>query len=172
MRQNIIFILLLGIPCLLFSQKNEIYFDYLQKHALGGVENKYVLTLSAYLTDCGEFGGHEEKIEIKRNDRQLIGVLTIFETTCGQNGYKNRDKIVSKKAFEISDEKVQLVIQYIHKVLENSLNYEMVTHADNEYGVKLDWSEETDYDFKRIDISFRTYGKGWQAFEKLKSDLK
>ncbi|MBW1294821.1 hypothetical protein [Aquimarina litoralis] len=172
MRLNLFFILILGAPFFLFAQKKENYFDYLQKHSLGGIENKYVLTLSAYLTDCGEFGGHQEKLNIKRIDKKIMGFLTIFETTCSPQGYKNRDNIVSESSFEISEQKVQFIVQYLHKVLENSLKYEMVTHADNEYGVKLDWSEKTDYNFKRIDISFRSFGNKWEEFEKLKIALK
>ncbi|MEL4309176.1 hypothetical protein JMA43_13820 [Joostella sp. CR20] len=166
-------ILVFGIMTLSFSQeKEENYFDYLQKHSLGGIENKYVLTLDAYIPDCGEFGGHQELIEIKRIDKKLTAFITIYDKVCDGQTYTNHDKILSKNSYEINDDQVKLIIEYLKKLLESSLKYEMVSHADYEFGAKLDWAEKTDYNFKRLDIRFREYGSKWTEFEKLKSELK
>lgn len=176
MRLNLILILIFGIVNHSLSHdKEESYFDYLQKHSLGGVENKYVLTLDAYdayIPDCGEFGGHQELIEIKRIKKKLTALITIYDKVCDGRTYTNHDKILSKNSYIINDDQVKLIIEYLKKLLELSLKYEMVSHADYEYGAKLDWAEKTDYNFKRLDIRFREYGSKWTEFEKLKSELK
>lgn len=173
MRINLMLILMFGVVNFSFSQeKEESYFDNLLKDSLGGVENKYVLTIDAYIPDCGEFGGHQELIEIKRIDKKLTAFITVYDSVCDGQTYTNHDKILSKNSYVINDNHVKSIIEYLKKLLELSLKYEMISHADYEYGAKLDWADKTDYNFKRLDIRFREYGSKWTEFEKLKSELK
>jgi len=171
--KNLIFkILLIGFVWSSNAQEKSNYFEYLQNSPYGGISNKYVLTLDAYIPDCGEFGGHREVIEIRRIDKVLTATIKIYNSSCRKSNKLPDPNKYSEKSYTLIEEKLKLLDSYLKSILEQSLRYEMVSHADYEYGAKLDWEEKTDFNFKRLDIKFRQYGDKWNKFEELKTELK
>ena len=152
-------------------QKSE-YSEYLQNHPFGSISDRYTLTLTGYFDDCGEFGGHEETIELIRIDRKLSAIITIFDKSCQETNYA-APKIVKSKTYLIDESKVPFFQEYLTKLLTKSLEHYEPFHAGRTYTATLDFketaeSDDDEYNFQRINLIYNDTGSNWTEFQELK----
>lgn len=169
-----IIILILTLLCqLIVAQENadqEFYPDRLKNHPLGAISERYQLTLTGYFDDCGEFGGHKEIIRLKREGKELIATLTIYEKDCNTRSGYEEIKITEQKTYKISDEKVSLFSEYLGKLLTMSLRQSFPFHAGRHYYAVLGFEgEETR--FRNIDLHYHDTDWSWTEFEKFKENI-
>jgi len=176
----LILILLTGIQG--FSQRKfqrSEYSKYLQNHPFGSISENYTLLLTGYFDDCGEFGGHEETIELLRIDRKLRAIVTIYDQSCQETNYA-QPKIIESKTYLVEENKVSFFQEYLSNLLTKSLEYYLPFHAGRIYSAKLEFrksdednDEETknDYSFQRINLIYYDNSSSWTAFQKLKNLL-
>ena len=179
MKKHICLILILLTSIQGFSQKKfqrSEYSKYLQNHHFGSISENYTLLLTGYFDDCGEFGGHEETIELVRIDRKLSAIVTIYEKSCQDTNYAE-PKIIESKTYLVEENKIPLFQEYLTKLLIKSLEHYIPFHAGRTYSAKLEFrksdeenDEETDEDFsfQRINLIYPDNASNWTEFQKLK----
>lgn len=158
----------------IFRQKiieKESYSEYLNNHPLGSISDRYHLTLTGYFDDCGEFGGHNEIIILKRKNRKLVATITIYEKDCHRRSGYEEIKVIEKKSYNIPEEKVSLFTNYLEKLLYRSIKNSLPFHAGRHYYATLDF-EGKETQFRNIDLHYHDTGWSWEEFENLKNAIK
>tara|TARA_B110000908_G_C9947841_1_gene311180 strand:- start:32 stop:586 length:555 start_codon:yes stop_codon:yes gene_type:complete len=180
MKKHICLILILLTSIQGFSQKKfqrSEYSKYLQNHPFGSISENYTLVLTGYFDDCGEFGGHEETIELLRIDRKLTAIVNIYDKSCQDTNYAE-PKVIDSKTYLIEKSKVPFFQEYLTKLLAKSLEEYVPFHAGRTYSAKLEFKKsdkdndgeiEDDYDFQRINLIFHDNASDWSEFQKLKN---
>ena len=176
MKKQICLILILLTSFQVLSQKKfqrSEYSKYLQDHPFGAISDRYTLTLTGYFDDCGEFGGHEETIELIRIDRKLSAIVTIFDKSCQDTNYA-KPKILESKTYLIDENEVKYFKEYLNELLAKSLEYYVPYHAGRMYLANLDFKKiaennDDDYSFRRLKILYYDSGSTWNEFQKLKN---
>ena len=176
MKKHICLILILLTSIQGFSQKKfqrSEYSKYLQNHPLGSISENYTLVLTGYFDDCGEFGGHEETIELLRIDKKLSAIIKVFEKNCQGTNHKE-PKVIKSNTYLINESEVVFFQEYLKDLLAKSLEYYVPFHAGRIYSAKLDFKkndmdEDDDYSFQRINLIYHDGGSTWTEFQKLKS---
>ncbi len=159
-----------------FSQKKiprSEYSQYLQNHPFGSISDRYTLTLTGYFDDCGEFGGHEETIELIRIDRKLSAIVTVYDKSCQDTNYA-KPKILNTKTYPLDESKVPVFEEYLSKLLAKSLEYFVPYHAGRIYSANLNFRKteegnDDEYNFRRIKILYYDGASTWTEFQKLKN---
>ena len=83
MKKHICLLLILFVSFQVFSQKRFPKSEYrkmIEQHPFGSISDRYTLVLTAYFDDCGEFGGHQETIELIRIDKKLSAIVKEFRS--------------------------------------------------------------------------------------------
>jgi len=149
-------------------------FDYLisfeeDTSLLSGIYRDNNLILKAYFPDCGEFGGHDEIIIVKKINQKLIATITIYDKVC----YDSVDslKIISQIETDLDTNKVKLIYKYLSLQMNESLQAELFHHANSEYHSYFTLREEQSPLFKRLELICRNSEKIRIEFEKLKVEL-
>jgi hypothetical protein len=176
MKKHICLLLILLVSFQVFSQKRFKKSDYqkmIEQHPLGSISDRYTLVLTGYFDDCGEFGGHEETIELIRIDKKLNAIVTIYDKSCQDTNYE-KPKILKTDTYSVEESKVQYFIEYLNKLLSKSLEYDAPFHAGRIYMANLDFKknedeQDEDYSFRRLKILYYDGGSNWTEFQKLKS---
>lgn len=175
LKKHLLIILTLFISLQSFSQRKyqkSEYSKYLEQHPFGSISENYVLILSGYFDDCGEFGGHRETIELTRIDKKLTAIITIFDNNC--NG--NTAAKLNSQSYLVKEATVPLFQDYLNQLLTKSLAYYVPFYAGNTYTAILDFkkindSEELDNTFERVHLIHPSVSSKWPAFEKLKHNI-
>jgi len=170
MRKTLILVLI-GISSFCFAQEksNEALNKILNQDSFNAFDSGYLLTLSAYIPDCGEFGGHNEIIEIKKKQKNLIVTISISDTVC-DGTYNMQIKHTSE--YPIKESELILIDQYLIKLLKKSFKNTVVSHADYDYSATLTSERDKENIFSRFNIRYWQYGEKWSEFDKLKQILK
>ncbi len=137
--------------------------------------------MTGYFDDCGEFGGHEETIELIRIDKKLSAIVTIYDKSCQDTNYAE-PKIIESKTYFVEENKVPFFQEYLTKLLTKSLEHYVPFHAGRTYLAKLDFRKsheenneenneenDEDYSFQRINLIYYDNVSNWTEFLKLKN---
>jgi hypothetical protein len=159
-----------------FSQEELSHREYremLEEHPFGSITDRFTLTLTGYFDDCGEFGGHEETIELIRIERKLMAIVTIYSESCQSSNYK-KPKVVRTKTYPIDENQIAEFQNYLSKLLVKSLELDYPFHAGRHYSAKLDFRKEyydkdDNYSFERLNLKYHDTGSSWTEFQFLKS---
>ena len=137
--------LLLGIICVsLFSlgcssnRKSKTHLniesfskDKIEKYPLAFLYQTDTLTLLARFCECGEFGGHKEKIKIFNNYKDECFVRYIkdsIDINCPNNFEKNA-VIVKDTTFKIDRLKQTQIVEYLNKLYKKTVTNYSLDHA-------------------------------------------
>jgi hypothetical protein len=159
-----------------FSQKRfpkSEYWKMIETHPFGSISDRYTLIITGYFDDCGEFGGHEETIELIRIDKKLSAIVTTYDKSCQDTNYA-KPKVLETKTYLIGENKVPNFQVYLNKLLAKSLEMSVPFHAGRIYSASLDYRKteeegDEDYSFKRLNILYYDSASSWTEFQALKS---
>ena len=132
-----------------------------------GLETK--LFLNAYFSECGEWGGHQEKMLIYIKGEVFYLNYREFEVDCKQAMFKNnRDSgqtLVFKKTLKLSDMMKTSVRDYINRLEKSKKDDEFPGHAGNTFNASKSDSTLSIavYDMKQYDLD---------SYSQLKRELK
>jgi hypothetical protein len=155
-------------------QKSE-YQKMIEQHPFGSISDRYTLVLTGYFDDCGEFGGHEETIELLRIDKKLSAIVTIYDKSCQDTNYA-KPKTIKTDTSLVEESKVEDFQEYLNLLMKKSLEYYVPFHAGRTYSAILDFKKTDDDDdddstFRRLNITYDDTASNWTEFQKLKSIL-
>lgn len=152
------------------KKKNETDFKRLlnnsiEKNPLGILYQTDTLKLTAQFSECGEFGGHKESIEIFCNyKREYFAkyVRNSMDLDC-PNNFEETAIIVKDTLFKINSNKEKLVIKYLDKLYRRTLTPKMISHSNDYFKAKT----------KNSGLSLFTAepNKDWKEFRKLQIEL-
>jgi hypothetical protein len=128
------------------------------------------LKISAYLAECGEFGGHREQIKIYQlrglisgGESDILGADFLVDTvTCpSNNNWKRVFKKIKTKTLTSADKK--LVLLYAKELTEKSLNETGLSNAGKVYRIECT--------MPRIAIYYVDIEQDWDGFFKMRNTL-
>jgi hypothetical protein len=157
MKRSVVVTLLLSLTIILFlilarcnenkkrNNKNEIYysldslFNEDKKDIFNTLSvNSDTLNLYAFISDCGEFGGHKEVIRIysKEIEHRYILNYKRYYSNCDSIGrYLLHDKVEFEMNIKLTDKNKKSIFSYIQKLLELKLNQQFYSNANNTFSV-------------------------------------
>ncbi len=136
------------------------------------------LIISVEFSECGEWGGHIEKLFLTRNmNNIIIGQLNIDSISCENikefGNYSDIDDntrvIVKTKETELNLEEEKLINLFIHRIVELTLNQEFIIDTVNgEEIIPIFKDSETNIMIKNtestIKINYRNIGNNVNTF--------
>jgi hypothetical protein len=160
-----------------------LFFIFLSLMLGCGSETKYIkidfddferstnLRLNSYIhdsTDCGEWGGHNERISIYKIDGQLEISFTREKSDCSE-GMPFHKPLPNNIPLEfhgsLTKEKQEWVEDYIEKLFKHKPNENRQSNAPNRYEVQL----ETGFLTKVIKID--DHDNSWLGYETFRNKL-
>jgi hypothetical protein len=114
------------------------------------------LTLYAQYSECGEWGGHQESLRIYRGDDDEL--WTIYQrdtvTTC-EGPIENNRTVLKQRTVKLTKDNQRAIIQYMHNLLDRSLEEEMPSHSGEFFSIRRNDSKfvisRTVHGYKRFD---------------------
>jgi hypothetical protein len=136
--------------------------DEYQKRILGNVMGLNRLELSASFDECGEWGGHDEKFDIYRENKILYAEYIEDIVDC-KNPYDENRKIAEKKTIQLNANHEKAIRKYLKSLLEVGLKMELPYHAGSYYQAVMNDST--------MILKYHSVGSSWEEYERLKSEL-
>ena len=158
----------------IYSQKeykSSEYYEMIEKHPFGSISDKYTLIISGFFDDYGEFGGHEETIELIRIEKKLSAIVTIYDMCTQETNYA-KPKVIKTETYLIDENKVLNFQVFMNELLKKSLEFSAPFHAGKVYSATLGYKNEDGNDkvtSQRIKISYHDSWSTWTEFQKLKN---
>ncbi len=118
------------------------------------------LKLTADYDECGEWGGHHEEIKIIRKEKKLFAEITKDSVDCKH--WESR-KVVEKKRIELNEIHRKAISDYLHELLNKSLEEQIPYHAGQ-------WYSAGTIDSTLV-LNYHEGGNQWKGFLKLKEKL-
>ena len=146
------------------SKKNPKanFMDEYQKRILVNVMGLNRLELSSSFDECGEWGGHNEKFDIYREDKILYAEYTEDIVDC-KNPYDENRKIAEKKTIRLNENHEKAIVKYLKSLLDSGLKMEFPYHAGTYYQAVMNDS--------MLILKYHSMGSNWPEYDKLKSEL-
>ena len=135
------------------------------------ISDNYTLILTAKIEECGEFGGHQETIELKKINSQLSAIISIYDKNCNGEWRLDEEKILSSKTYQISKEKLILFDNYLGKLITVALKDEVPYHAGSHFSANLQNRTDSNYKNQRIKLYYHDFDNKWVEFENLKKEI-
>jgi hypothetical protein len=169
--QNIIGILTLvclGLFISCNSPKNNsrnFLNDAIEKNPLGFLYQSDTLTLMANFSECGEFGGHKEMINIFCNHkREYFANYTVdsIDLNCPDR-FEDNAIIVNDTLFKLTMEDEYVIIEYLDKLYKRGLISKYPSSSNDYFNAHTKYSG----------LNLTTYepDEDWFEFEKLTHQL-
>ena len=119
------------------------------------------LTIQARFADCGEWGGHHERLDIYRKVDGNLWIHYLKDSvTCPDPTFFNRH-LVNERNDKLTEEGQLAVYDFINEILDRSLNTdEGIGNAANSYIVTRK--------FDNLNIEYHNFNLNWTGFDKLK----
>jgi hypothetical protein len=136
------------------------------------ISKNYTLIFTAFIDDCGEFGGHKETIELKKIDKKFFAEISVHDKNCDGGWDLDNAKKISSVIYSVSEKQLSLFYNYLEKLLKKTIKKEMPFHAGKYYFAKLEYNDDAEIKFKQIDLNFHDSNSEWKEFERLKKELK
>lgn len=124
--------------------------------------NPDTLTIEAQFADCGEWGGHIERIDIYQTNNSVVALFTKDTVKCPDPANTNRN-MIHESTLNLSEEDQIDVVNFLQELMKRSFQDEVVNHAGNYYQASRSNGE--------LFIRFNNYHMDWTGFERLKMDL-
>ncbi len=132
---------------------------------LGGISGSDTLFIEGHFDDCGEWGGHSEKMRVFRTkDGTLHAAYERDTVNCPDPSLFNR-RVVDRKEADLNEEQEAHVVSFIQEAVAKSLEEDYFGHAGNTYVVT-----RLPLEFRGLQVVHVTESK-WPAFENLKKSL-
>jgi len=128
-----------------------------------GIAKRDTLTIEALYRDCGEWGGHKERIKIFLNDVHLTVQFQKDSVNCLDPSSFNRH-IIEQWTKEVTVRNQEDILDFLHATLNRSLKTE--TYCRNSNSVKVNWNSA------KLVIKQYNCGFNWTGFKDLKEKLK
>ncbi len=123
------------------------------------------LFIEGHFDDCGEWGGHSEKIRVFRTKEGTIHAAYERDTVnCPDPDLFNR-RVIERKRAELNEEQQALVVSFIQDLVEKSLEETHFGHSGTTY-----IAIRPPLDHRGLQVVYSTESK-WPAFENLKQSL-
>lgn len=164
--KKVLYILIISVftgSCRTSKKKPKANFmDEYQKRILGNVMGLNRLELSSSFDECGEWGGHNEKFDIYREDKILYAKYTEDIVDCN-NPYDKKRKIAESKIIELNENHEKAIVKYLKSLVDNSLKMEIPFHAGTYYQAVMNDST--------LVLNYHNFGSSWKEYIKLKKEL-
>mgnify|MGYP003634142797 CR=1 FL=1 len=163
--KKILLILIISVfigSCENSERKTKTNFDELQERVLGNVMGLNRLELTASFDECGEWGGHDEKFDIYRENKTLYAEYVEDIIDCS-NLYNGKRKIAKRIRFLLNENHEKAIVKYLKSLLETGLKMELISHAGTYYGAEMN-----DLTMK---LEYHSVESSWKEYEKLKKEL-
>ena len=144
---------------------NKILENATEKNPLGFLYQTDTLTLKAKFAECGEFGGHKEKIILFCNYKReyfMRYTRDSIDLDCPQD-FEEKAIKVKDTLLKINIQKEELVISYLDKLYKRALTNKPNYHAADYFQAYTRG--------KALSISSAEEPKSWKEFKKLQFEL-
>ena len=137
-----------------------------EKNPLNFLYQADTLTLSAYFSECGEFGGHKERIDIFRNSSKreyfMNYVVDSIDVACPE-GFEENAIVVTDEIIKLNLENEYAIMKYLDSLFARVLISKSPSHS-NDY-----FSAYTRYSGLRLTTA--EPDKNWVEFKILVNQL-
>ncbi|WP_405207168.1 hypothetical protein [Aquimarina sp. LLG6339-5] len=156
-----------------YCQGDKLGYINIERRPLDKVSGSTTLTLAARFADYGEFGGHNEKIIIKRKNKVLEASIIEYSKVCTGCVKQETEKIEKNEIINLTIEKENLIVEYLTKLFRKSLELNVFSNGPDTFQASM----STDYksvglDYKDVDFTINYVSDNWNEFKKLKKLLK
>lgn len=138
---------------------NEPINKFFDEADLGAFGSDTKLFLNATFSECGEWGGHEEKMVIyAKSDKEFYLSYEKFKVNCDSIGayYGTPDfqKLESQKTLKLNQNNKKSISDYIQRMVKSKIEERFPGHAGNSFSIIK--SDSTliikVYDYKKYDL--------------------
>ncbi|MCD8423636.1 hypothetical protein [Tenacibaculum finnmarkense] len=144
------------------EKKTKSKSDELQQRILGNVMGLNRLELTASFDECGEWGGHDEKFDIYRENKILYAEYIEDIVDC-KDPYSENRKIAQKDTIRLNEIHEKAIAEYLKSLLEIGLKMELPSHAGTYYQAVMNDST--------MILKYHSVKSSWTEYEKLKTEL-
>jgi len=148
--------------CETSEKKPKSNSDELQQRILGNVMGLNRLELTASFDECGEWGGHDEKFDIYRENKILFAEYIEDIVDC-KDPYSQNRKIALKKIIRLNETHEKAISNYLKSLLEIGLKMELPFHAGTYYSAVMNDST--------MILKYHSVKSSWNEYENLKMEL-
>ncbi|MBG25681.1 MULTISPECIES: hypothetical protein [Croceibacter] len=163
--KKILSILLISVfigSCETSEKKTKSKSDELQQRILGNVMGLNRLELTASFDECGEWGGHDEKFDVYRENKILFAEYVEDIVDC-KDPYAENRKIAERKTLRLNETHEKAIVNYLTSLLETGLKMELPFHAGTYYSAVMNDST--------MILKYHSVKSSWTEYEKLKAEL-
>ena len=162
------YVFLVSVISLLFSCKNDRSVEdnfittkdssFFGNNELGGFGPNTKLVLSAHFHECGEWGGHNEKMTTYINEkREFYLDYEKYKVDCTLKDPNNGtpiQQLETKKTISIHQKEKNYITDYIQRMIKSKINEHFPGHAGNSFTVLMSDSSLliNVYDRKQFDL--------------------
>ncbi len=126
-----------------YAQQKEVVYDTVAIDFLK-LNSKDTLTIFATIRDCGEFGGHTERIKIFKKNNILYAQQSSeplcdlgFKKKLQKSKFARKGKYTVNRAVKLNNAKLELVKNYIIKFNEFKRNGTTYSNAPTDFWINL-----------------------------------
>lgn len=153
------------------KSSNNDFFDFEDNSVLGDIRHSTQLEFFAYFVECGEFGGHKEKIIMYRDDKNEILYIDFLIDTATCSFYDTLNFQKSQTVI-LGEKQEQAVANYLQNLLERSLTNQFPVCHVTEFYKAIKYSDFTpDYIDTTMILEYHSCSENWQSFQSLKKNL-
>lgn len=136
-----------------------------EKNPLGFLYQTDTLTLLAHFSECGEFGGHKEKVNIfcdYKREYFAQYIVDSIDLKCPAN-FEENAIVIRDTLFRLTRENEYEIIQYLDKLFKRGLISKYPSHSNDYFNAHTRYSG----------LNLTTYepDSNWNEFNKLISTL-
>lgn len=145
MKKLALFLLLVNLSC---SKKQEVRqvaltgkpIEFFDPITLGSTGVDANLKISAFFSECGEWGGHSEELKIftkERNYKDYFLNYTKTNIDCDNRDSKGRnlETIVAKKTIKLTDSDKKSIISYMKRMIDSKVAERFPGNAGNSFSI-------------------------------------
>ena len=148
--------------CETCEKKMKSNSDELQERILGNVMGLNRLELTASFDECGEWGGHDEKFDVYRENKILFAEYVEDIVDC-KDPYTENRKIAERKTLRLNETHEKAIVNYLTSLLETGLKMELPFYAGTFYSAVMNDST--------MILKYHSVKSSWIEYEKLKAEL-
>lgn len=136
-----------------------------KKNPLGFLFQGDTLHLTAKFSECGEFGGHKEKIQIYRNyKKEYFAKFTkdSIDLDC-PNDFEEKAIIIQDTIIVINKSKEKFIGNYLNKLYKRAIIGKVSSHSNDYFSAKTNHTG--------LSLATAEPKKNWNEFRKLQIKL-
>ena len=136
-----------------------------EKNPLAFLYQTDTLKLTATFSECGEFGGHNEKIQIFGNyKKEYFARITkdSIDLDC-PNDFEAKAVIVQDTIVRIDNSKEKKILKYLNLLYKRSIEGKAISHSNDYFRATTNYAG--------LSLSTAEPNKDWNEFRKLHIEL-